>query len=233
MGIRAETKSCPEGQFWVKSHYRNAYVRFDGKFFSATEVRGHCKSHSAIYKSWEGRFQNSKYTSWPYAKEVFKAWTIADKERVIEVLETLPEELLSNSIEGIYRAVRSKDFPNPATSAEGIIVIYDSAFEKRYNLQRVIAHELAHQMYLDLSEIDITDYQYSTNWIPLRDKQKRYISRKDGFVQDDGRESPEEDYANNIEFYLNEPEKLKKVTPNAYNWIRRRFGDKFKLRSGR
>ncbi|UXR65838.1 hypothetical protein EZJ49_06200 [Bdellovibrio bacteriovorus] len=229
---QVEAAQCAVNQYWVKPHYRRAYVRSDGKHFAATNVKGYCKERSVIYDSWSGRFKSQMPTDWPHTKESFKDWKIDEKERVLEILEKAPEELLSKNIIGIYRADKSRQEPNPATSADGVVVIYDSAFKKPYDLQRVLYHELAHQMYIDLSDKDAEDYRWSTSWWPVRDRKNTYVSRSDGYVQDDGRDSPEEDYANNIEFYLVEPETLKKVTPNAYNWIKRRFGDKFKIRNG-
>nr|WP_295902548.1 hypothetical protein [uncultured Bdellovibrio sp.] len=148
----------------------------------------------------------------------------------MEVFEELPEELWSHALQGIYRSSKSREYPNPATSADGIIVLYDSAFDNKANLPRITGHELSHQLYKDLSDKDRQDYGYTTNWYSFGKDQ--YISRKDGFVQDDGRESPDEDFSNNLEYYLFEPQTLKKATPNAYKWMNNHFGDKFKLRKG-
>ena len=51
----------------------------------------------------------------------------------------------------------------------------------------------------------------------------------DGFVEKDGTESPEEDFANNVEYFLFDRKTLIKKTPTAEDWIHRKFGDKFKL----
>jgi hypothetical protein len=57
-----------------------------------------------------------------------------------------------------------------------------------------------------------------------------WAGRKDGYIEVDGKNSHEEDYANNLEHFLYDPDKLKKVTPSAYDWIKKRFGDSFKLK---
>lgn len=56
---------------------------------------------------------------------------------------------------------------------------------------------MSHQTYKDLSIKDRRDYWFVTNWYPANPEANKFYSRKDGFVQDDGREGPEEDYANN------------------------------------
>jgi hypothetical protein len=51
-------------------------------------------------------------------------------------------------------------------------------------------------------------------------------------VDPDSANSVEEDFSNNVEFYLFNPSKLKDVSPGAYNWIQSHFGAKFKLGKG-
>jgi hypothetical protein len=56
--------------------------------------------------------------------------------------------------------------------------------------------------------------------------------RPGGFVEDDGRQGPREDFANNLEYYLFAPEVLKEKTPKAFDWMRKRFGDRIKIGRG-
>ncbi|MNJ92605.1 hypothetical protein D3C87_102780 [compost metagenome] len=223
---------CPEGQYWVIGHHRSSYVKADGTLVAATNVRAHCKTYSKVYTEWNSKFKNTPPLGWPHKSEVFKNWTVEEKERALEALGQLPEELWNKKVLGIYRSSKSRESPNPATSADGIIVLYDEAFGKTSNLSRVLSHELSHQAYTDLSKEQREDYGFTTNWFSLDKAKDKYISRKDGFVQDDGRESPEEDFSNNVEYYLFAPNELKKITPHAYRWIENHFGDKFKLRKG-
>ena len=64
------------------------------------------------------------------------------------------------------------------------------------------------------------------------DRMKGWIQRKDGYVEEDGKISPDEDFANNVEYFLLESEKLKMITPHAYTWISKHFGANFKLGNG-
>ena len=84
-----------------------------------------------------------------------------------------------------------------------------------------------------MKESERQDYRRATNWrLELGADQKFYwTGRKNGYVSEDGKNSHEEDYANNIEYFLYNPDKLKEVTPNAYQWIKNRFGETFKSRS--
>jgi hypothetical protein len=175
---------------------------------------------------------NTRPANWPYDKEKSKSWTVEETERVLEAICELPEKLWKKSEYRIYRMEKSKDGGNPATSAKGIVVLYDSAFNKSNNLARVIAHELAHETYVKLNEADSIDYRTTLNWFTSRrGNRSTIVSREDGFVTDDGRVSPEEDFANNIEYFLFEPNVLKSKTPHAFRWIKTHLGDKFKVGS--
>ena len=78
-----------------------------------------------------------------------------------------------------------------------------------------MSHEFAHQIELE------------------PDGKIYWARRKESYIEDDGGSSHEEDYANNLEHFLYNPDKLKKVTPEAYAWIRKHFGESFKLKKGK
>lgn len=60
----------------------------------------------------------------------------------------------------------------------------------------------------------------------------RYKERQGGFVAEDGHQGPREDFANNLEYYLFEPKVLEEKTLKAFDWMKKHFGDKFKLGKG-
>ncbi|KYG61743.1 hypothetical protein AZI85_05825 [Bdellovibrio bacteriovorus] len=193
-------------------------------------IKGHCRKNPEGYTTWLPKIQDNLPSNWPHKNESSRTWSTEEKEKVLEAMATIPPELWSPKITGIHRAKRSKDHPNPATSADGIIVVYDSAFERERNLARIFTHELAHQKYYDMTLEQRESYWYPMNWLPINSPKNIFISRSEGFVQDDGRESPEEDFANNVEYFLFDPKKLEKTTPHATKWIKKYFGDKFKIR---
>lgn len=219
----------------VHGHSRRSYLRSDGTFVKATNVRTHCRTQSQGYSFTLDRFKKGSPKDWPHKMEVASSWTEEEKERVIEALDDIPDALLDKNISGIYRLKRSKDFPNPGSSSPGNVVLYDSAFDSSRNIGQIIAHELSHQNYGQLSDKEKQDYRLATGWhTELEPDGKIYWNgRKDGYVEEDGRFSREEDYANNVEYFLYNPDKLKKVTPSAYDWIKKHFGESFKLKGGK
>ncbi|WP_413943460.1 hypothetical protein [Bdellovibrio sp. HCB-162] len=226
--ISASTLACPDGQYPVKAHYRHSYYRASGTLVRATNVKAHCKLLTRGYIYTKNRFKDGLPQGWPHSKERAKAWKDGEKSVLIDILDNLPQEILSEKIEGFYRAERSKDYPNPASSSDGIIVIYDSAFDNKDGLDRVITHELSHQNYEDIGETARQDYRRATGWHLELEKDNKYYwqGRKNGYVEEDGKMSPNEDYSNNFEHFINNPDKLKKTTPSAYEWYQKRYGDK-------
>lgn len=223
---------CSAGHYVVRGHPRSGYVRSDGVVVRPTTVKTYCKELTHAYEYSLKRFKKGAPKDWPHRIEKSAVWTESERAQMIEALESLPDFLLSERVEGFYRLKKSKDHPNPASNSDGVIVIYDSAFPNPSGLERILAHELIHQSYIGLSEKERQDYRRATGWhYELETDGKLYwAGRKDGYIADDGKTSPEEDYANNLEQYLYDPDKLKKVTPSAYEWIKKKYGDKLKLK---
>jgi len=225
-------KGCLAGQYQVKAHRRNGYVKSDGTLVRSTIVKSHCKSFTRASEYLEVRFKNGFPPDWPHKKELPGSWSEEEKERIRDAIEQVPEVLFASEIAGIYRLIKSKDFPNPASSSNSVIVLYDSAFGNSRNLAEIITHELSHQNYLDLKEKERQDYRRATGWQLEMGLDRKFYwgGRKQGYIEDDGAISPEEDYANNLGHFLYNPDRLKKVTPEAYLWIKNRFGESFKLK---
>lgn len=232
--VQAAELTCPDGQYSVRGHYRKAYVKSDGTFVSSSQVKSHCKLLTRGYEFSKERFKKGRPAGWPHSIEKETKWSDSEKARIIEILEEIPDALLSEKISGFYRFIKSKDFPNPASGADGHIVLYDSAFGSDRSLGNILAHELSHTNYNDLTENERQDYRRATGWhLELESNGKVYwTGRKEGYIEEDGRNSHEEDYANNVEHFLYDPDKLKKVTPKAYDWIKKRFGETFRLKKG-
>lgn len=232
--VIANSAKCPTGQYFVKAHSRKSFIRADGVVVKPTLVSSHCRVNRVSDVYWQDRLQNSRPNDWPYKDEKSKSWTTEERERVLDAICELPDKIWAKSDFRIYRMEKSKDGRNPATSAKGLLVLYDSAFGGKFVLPRVLAHEFAHEIYFNLGESDAKDYKAVTNWFEVGNGfQRRLISRTEGFVADDGRDSPEEDFANNLEFFLFERKSLQMKTPHADRWIQRHFGDSLEWRGCR
>lgn len=229
------TNSCPSGHHWVQAHNKRSYTRSDGAYIRASKVSAHCKRTPPSHEKWKERLKKGL----PFhlqRMEKNRAWSIEDKEELLDAISDLPEMLLRNSVTAIYRAEKSSTYKmNPALGDDGYIVIYDQAFSGSLPLKRVIAHEMAHEFFRAMPDIERISYATSTDWLIFRSSpggKQSMIANRDHFVEPDGRESVTEDFANNVEYYLFDPKTLLKKTPKAHLWLQKKFGDRLKLRKG-
>ncbi len=72
------------------------------------------------------------------------------------------------------------------------------------------------------NEIVLYDEAFSKNRVYYSER------RESGYIEPDGMSSANEDYANNLEHFIFNSDKLKKITPSAYDWFSKRYGTKFK-----
>lgn len=145
-------------------------------------------------------------------------------------LAQIPDELKDDKIKGIFRIQKSDDIGNPGSYSEGNIVLYDRAFDSNYSLARVIAHELAHGIYENASDKWKNGYRDALGWKLNRYTQSYQPPKNREFVKSEGRDSPNEDFAINIDFYLFDPKQLRTTAPKAFEWIEKNFSKKFKLK---
>jgi hypothetical protein len=226
---------CPTGKFHVRQHHRRSYFRGDGTFVKATNVKESCRDLSPAFKTWMPRIKSGKPPSWPQ-KEPGATWSEEQKERVIEAIEDLPAEMQLGLFDGIYRLSKSIIFPNPSSQWDRYLVLYDTAFLPNRNLARILAHEFAHQIYSKLDKSSAEGYRKAVGWklgIDPDGSTVFWSKRSGDFVEADGRQGPKEDFANNLEYFLFEPNVLRSKTPRAFDWFKARYGDNFKVRGGR
>ncbi len=226
---------CPSGEHWVRAHNQSEYTRADGTRVSGSHHKAGCRKNPVSYAVWSDRLKMGLPLNWEFKNEKSKAWTEGEKEETLEALSELPPLLLNEIVSGIYRLKASAQLTeNPAANFQNQIALYDSAFGGKLNVARVLAHEFAHIFFRQMAKPEQVDYAIAaeweaTLWNGLKDKQLT-LNRKD-FVEYDSQNSPEEDFANNIEYFLFNPKTLKEKSPQLYVWMSKKFGDKLRLRS--
>jgi hypothetical protein len=149
----------------------------------------------------------------------------------------LPEPLLVDSVEGIYRLKKQySGGSNPASGYKNLIVLYDEAFHSKKNLSRILAHEFAHKLYGQFFGVDQgKSYAEVAEWqsfVNPRTREQFLTTLRNDFVEEDGVNGPDEDFSNNIEYFLFDPHRLKSSAPKIYDWIRNRYGAKFSIGKG-
>jgi hypothetical protein len=158
-----------------------------------------------------------------------------EKERVLDIIGRIPEALWPGYEFGIFRMDCSKDGSiNSASNNDYAIALYDSAFRADdAKLTGYIAHEFAHIFWRNMKDDTAKkNYYVAAGWGVTKKGNTEYIwmERGKNYIYSDGWTSPEEDFANNIEAFLTEPQRLEALCPGIHFWIHEFFGDNFKLR---
>jgi hypothetical protein len=207
-------QNCPTNTHFVRSHIR-----------SGVAVRAYCRVNPEGFKNWHQFLKSGRPKNWPTKNEESSDWKKHEVEQLIHLIDDLPNFLISLEIEGIYRLKKSAQYPNPGANHQGSIVLYDNAYNNKEDLKKTIIHELAHSLYDSLSEKQKSDYNHSLGWSNLSlDSEIVWIGRKNGYVEGDGSLNPDEDFSNNIEYFLTNSKKLQEVTPKAFEWISKNLG---------
>lgn len=216
---------CEPGEHWVADHSKAA-----GSWTSFCRANRSGTSIPKSHKFWGPKFQSGEPKEWPIKEERIKNWKSREVIDVLSVLDQIPQVLWDTGIRGIHRMSRSQSHPNPATTVDGSIVLYDPAFQDEQYLAKILTHELAHEKYGLFSRSERADYARAAGWRVKRTKKgDTFNAPKCCFVQPDGVTSPDEDFANNLEYYLFDPKSLKKTNPGAYKWIEKKFGRNFRF----
>ncbi len=178
---------------------------------------------------WKSKIKIGRPTGWDIPFEKTSNWKEDEKEKLTSILDRLPENMKSVDFEGFYRMTKSIDRINPATTADSgkVIVIYDNFFENLGLGEQVITHELGHVMYLSLSRRDRENYKNTLGW---KKADSDVDLRPGNFISSRAKDNADEDFAENISYFLNDSEKLKSQIPTAYKWIQNKFSKNFKLK---
>lgn len=178
--------------------------------------------------NWKSKIHTGRPTDWDYKTEVTLPWSKSEIEILENIFKILPDSLEKINFDGFYRMEKSVDRVNPATtSLRKSIALYDNTFKhSAFKADRVVTHELAHIIYLNYSKSEVQDYLRTMGW----EVKGGTYQRKGAFLISNIQESPEEDFAVNIEYFLFENANVRKNLPEAYKWIQIKYPKYFKLK---
>ncbi|OFZ51354.1 MAG: hypothetical protein A2381_17720 [Bdellovibrionales bacterium RIFOXYB1_FULL_37_110] len=215
---------CSDGKYPVSGHSRTAYYRTDGTHVSEADVSSYCKNYRSDGPL-KVKFQMKIPKDWPFKNEIFKKCTVNEQKNIAEIFSTLPKILTQVGELKIFCAKKSATEDNPATSAptKKIIVLYSAAFKT--DLKRILIHELAHLLYGFLSTKERKQYWRVAEWIDSNQTES-FTTKRTSFSALDGKYDPEEDFANNVEYFYAEQEFMIKNFPSITKWLSKFLGDK-------
>ena len=217
----AHSIECPEGTYFVSEYYREAYHRNDGTYVSASNVNDYCRNYRG-----DGPlvpvFKSKMPSRWPHGKEIFRKCSDQEEKKIASILKAAPKTLNQIGQMQVFCAVKSDSEDNPASSApsDKMIVLYDLAFKS--DTTKIVIHELAHIFYDLLSIKERDSYWMASDW-KSKKGQPPYTERTT-FSADDGMMSPDEDFANNVEYYFSETQSFKIHFPKIFLWMESHIG---------
>jgi hypothetical protein len=213
-----------ECQWWqskVSSHQVNAHQR-NGSTVSSHPRQEHCREKWKHSDKIASSFQNARPELWT-DQEKFKQWTQSEIVEVLKAYEKLPDWLLFLQ-KTFHRAEKSTIPKNPAASDKRTdsITVYDE-FYNRQNKVAIIGHELAHLLYKRLSVSEITSFTDLAGWTLKVEGSKVFEVPPPIVLINDSNLNKEEDFANLIEVYFTDPNKLKNHNFKLFEFFKKRY----------
>lgn len=170
------------------------------------------------------QFSDDPIIGWSHKGEVFKKWDRSEMQIILEILPTLPSWAEVKN----YNFRRAKDSMykgNPASSelTNGSIIIYDQFF-KENNKKSIVVHESSHHLYKKVVPKDIADFLSMSGWVvEVTPYGKVYESPPKKLILPDSASEKDEDFANHIESYYQNPISYKASYPKLYDFFKQRY----------
>jgi hypothetical protein len=158
--------------------------------------------------------------NWPWPKDQFLDLTEEEKALVATIVQKIDPSLIQ-SIDGIYFLNKPKDLFSVGTESsyyEKQIIIFKRAFNDPDSLSNKIVHELGHHLHETKESKNFQNYS------------KKFYTKKRDFLTSDSKFNAEEDFATNFEYYINDPETLKRRLPTISKWFEKMLGSKYNLK---
>lgn len=195
--------ACEPNEIHIREQWIDSYVKEDG-----TQVSGHVRSEHCRELSGYNYFQNSTKNEFRGLKTKFKKWTESEKFLLEKEIENLPTWLKKYRPSEVLRATQQNGNPNnPAMTipATKTFIFFDKFFAIP-NKREVIIHEMAHIAAWDINSYELQEFFESRGW--KYEKGKLPMPPEKVILPDSG-DSPSEDFANSVELYYSEPQRLK------------------------
>lgn len=170
------------------------------------------------------QFNDEPIAGWTHKGEVFKKWNRDEIQLILEILPTLPSwtEIPNYNFR---RAKDSMHKANPAASelSHGSIILYDQFF-KENNKKSIIVHESSHHLYRKVVPKDIADFLSTSGWtVEVTRDGKVYESPPKKLIRPDSASEKDEDFANHVESYYQNPKSYKASYPKLYDFFKQRY----------
>ena len=207
--------ACSPGQIFVRAHSVSSYTRSDGTYVSAYSRAESCRNLDENYE-----FRDSINPIPKGVKTKIGPWSKQEKALIEKLLAQLPGWLGRYKLQDILRGnIAKSNEENPATVLPGLksIVLYDEFF-KRKNQKEILIHELAHIAVMECDLDDLESFYIASGWVTTNDKRSIPPAK---VLLPDSKDSKSEDFANHVEVYYSNPNRLKAFNPKSYRILQK------------
>lgn len=221
--FQALALNCEWWQTKVKTHAVKQHERGNSKV-AAHERIEHCREKWKSADKYVKQFNNTTIEDWPHKSESFKKWRQNEIKQILEILSELPAWAEVERY-NFSRATTSISKENPTTSelANKSIVFYDLFFKKK-NKSSIIVHEVSHHLYQKLNSQAIVEFLELSEWTIQTTKDgKIFELPPKKTIKPDSFMGKDEDFANHVESYFENPKNYKSSYPKLYDFFQKRY----------
>ena len=223
VSFQALALNCEWWQAKVSTHIVREHERGNSKV-ATYERNEHCREKWNNADKYIKQFKNTSIDDWPHKTERFKRWTQNEIKLMLKILSKLPSWAEVENY-NFSRVTRSISMGNTATSelASKSIVFYDLFFEKK-NKSSIIVHEASHHLYAKLNSQVIVEFLELSGWTIQTTKDGKIFEippKKP--IKIDSSLGKDEDFANHLESYFENPRNYKLSHPKLYDFFQKRY----------
>lgn len=204
------TLACLPNEIHIREQWIDTYTKEDGTHVSAHVRSEHCREIRG-----DRYFQDSNTDEIKGLKTKFKAWTDEEKKLLQSEIANLPNWLKRYKLSKIVRAneeIRNPNNPAMTIPATKTLIIFDKFFSTSKR-REVIVHEMAHIAAWDIDPIILKSFFLARDW-------KYQVTGKilppAKAMIPDSKLSPSEDFANSVELYYSERQRLKDFNSKSF-----------------
>lgn len=204
---------CGPDEIYVREQWIDSYKRTDGTKVSAHFRKSHCRELALL-----NYFQDSTKQAFKGIKPTIKKRTVKEKKIIEDHLERLPPWLKKYKLTEILRGDIGGNVLNPAAAIPltKTLLIFDQFFKAKNQLD-ILIHELSHIALHNIDPQLAIKFATSSGW--RLERNKRPVPPQK-VIMPDSSKSAGEDFANQIEIFHSNPEKLFQFNPQTFQIIK-------------
>lgn len=149
------------------------------------------------------------------------AWKDSQLDTILEAVDDLPAHLIPFERNQYFKHYKNGYGPSASTLANATITFYDpwDDLDSSEMQMYTVIHEIGHNIGSRLNQDEDPEWLNITGWMELDGEWKSYRDEKQ--VSKYGATNPAEDFAEAFSGYRYDPERLKRISPKKYEYMKK------------